>query len=101
MSQQFSPDLPSTPSPGDVLYASAHEVILENAGWRLRHSSYPQLWNITCDFYEGILTLRGVVSSYFFKQLAHAAVVDVAGVNEVANRLEVRYRATLRNYQSP
>ena len=93
MSQQLPPDETNVPGAGDVLCAMAHEVILENAGRRLRHSSYPQLWKITCEFYEGVLTLRGIVGSYFLKQLAHAAVFDVVGIDEIANRLEVRYPA--------
>jgi osmotically-inducible protein OsmY len=93
MSQQLPPDETNVLGAGNVLCAIAHEVILENAGRRLRHSSYPQLWRITCEFFEGVLTLRGVVGSYFIKQLAHAAVFDVVGVDEVANRLEVRYPA--------
>ena len=39
---------------------------------------------------EGVLTLQGVVGSYFLKQLAHAAVIDVMGVDEIANRVNVQ-----------
>jgi hypothetical protein len=34
------------------------------------------------------------VSSFFLKQLAHALVADVVGIEEVANRLEVHYPPT-------
>ena len=97
MSQRFAPVESNAPHAGDVLYTLAHEAILENASWCLRHSSYPQLWSVTCEFYEGVLTLRGVVSSDFLKRSAHATVVDVAGVGEVANQLDVRYSVSRTN----
>jgi osmotically-inducible protein OsmY len=100
MSQQLTPDETNAHGAGNILYTLAHQVILENAGRRLRHSSYPQLWRITCEFFEGVLTLRGVVGSYFIKQLAHAAVFDVVGVDEVANRLEVQYPEKKSNNRS-
>jgi osmotically-inducible protein OsmY len=74
-------------------WRQTNETILEDAMHCLRHSAYPQLWKITCEFYQGLLTLHGVVSSYFFKQLAQAAVAEVREVDEVANHLEVRYAA--------
>ena len=97
MSQRFPPVESNAPHAGDVLYALAHEAILENASWCLQHSSYPQLWGVTCEFYEGVLMLRGVVNSDFLKQLAHATVVEVAGVGEVANQLDVRYSMSRTN----
>ena len=74
----------------EVSCASTGAAIVENAAHRLRHSSYPQLRKITCEFHEGVLTLRGIVSSFFIKQLAHRAVADVSGIDMVANRLDVR-----------
>jgi osmotically-inducible protein OsmY len=91
MSQKLPSDQTSYPSASDVMYLLASDTILQTARQRLRHSSYPQLWKLTCDFHEGLLTLRGVVGSYFIKQLACAAVADVDGVEEVADLLEVRY----------
>jgi osmotically-inducible protein OsmY len=91
MSEPHLPAETNHPTACDGLYGWAREIILENANACLRQSSYPQLWKITCEFYEGVLTLHGIVSSYFLKQLAHIAVVDVEGVKGIANRLEVQY----------
>ena len=77
--------------PDDTNRRTAHDVILENANSCIRHSCYPQLWKLKCGFHEGVLTLHGVVGSYFLKQLAHIAVADVVGIEEVANRIDVRY----------
>jgi len=65
--------------------------ILDGVGHRLGQSRYPQHRRITFDFHGGVLTLRGIVSSFFLKQLAHVLVANIQGVDEVANRLEVRY----------
>ncbi len=97
MSEQFLADETNPPTACDVLYAMACRVILENASGCLRHSSYPQLRKIRCEFDEGVLMLHGVVGSYFLKQLAHLAVVDVVGVQEIANQLEVRYPVSKAN----
>jgi osmotically-inducible protein OsmY len=41
---------------------------------------------------EGRVTLRGVVDSYFQKQMAQEAVRHIDGVAEIANELEVCWR---------
>lgn len=90
MSSQFSPDERNLPTASDVLCALVRERVLQEVDSRLRHSSYPQLWRIRCEYHEGVLTLRGVVGSYFMRQIASASVADVHGVEEVSDRLEVR-----------
>jgi len=92
MSQEFASD-ETKQRPCENLLASSGEIILENARLCLRHSAYPELWKITCDFCQGVLTLQGVVGSYFLKQLARTAVIGVVGVEEIANRLQVVYPA--------
>jgi osmotically-inducible protein OsmY len=56
---------------------------------RLRHSDYLELRNVSCDFHEGVLTLRGRVPSYHLKQLAQAIVSEFDGVFQLNNYLEV------------
>jgi osmotically-inducible protein OsmY len=55
----------------------------------LRHSPYPELWRVTCEYHEGILTLRGHVSSFYMTQIAQTIVQHVDGVERVVNRVEV------------
>jgi osmotically-inducible protein OsmY len=57
---------------------------------RFRGSSYPELRRVRCDFHEGVLTLRGSVSSFYVTQLAQALAARVPGVEEVVNRIEVK-----------
>jgi osmotically-inducible protein OsmY len=40
---------------------------------------------------EGRVTLRGVVGTYFQKQMAQEAIRHVDGVREIANELEVSW----------
>ena len=70
-------------------FAALFEEIAEIARQVLRQSSYFELRDVSCEFSGGILTLRGRVPSYHLKQLAQASVVDVPGVVEVHNRVEV------------
>jgi len=97
MSKELSLDETNDPSPCGALCALTGDVVLRNARYCLRHSAYPELWNTTCSFFEGVLTLQGVVGSYFLKQLAHSAVLGVAGVEEIANRLRVQYPTNPQN----
>jgi osmotically-inducible protein OsmY len=52
-------------------------------------SGYLELHIVSCDFHEGVLTLRGHVSSFHLKQVAQTLIRDLEGVGEINNRLEV------------
>ena len=56
---------------------------------RLHKSGYHELHLVSCEFHEGVLTLRGSVSSYHLKQLAQELIRQVDDAEEVNNRLEV------------
>ncbi|MBI2824976.1 MAG: BON domain-containing protein [Planctomycetia bacterium] len=56
---------------------------------RLRESTHSELRHISCDFQDGVLRLRGQVSTFHLKQLAHTLVRDTDGVSRVSNELEV------------
>ena len=64
----------------DVVSAAMH---------RLRSYHHSEIRRLECEFYDGILILRGRLSSYFLKQLAQEAVRSVVGVTRIINRLEV------------
>ena len=69
----------------------SHErpVVQLEAQSRLRKSGYPELRLVSCDFHEGVLTLRGRVSSFYLKQLAQELIRRLNGAGKVNNRLEV------------
>ena len=69
--------------------AFAHWETRKTAEERLRHSDYLELRNVSCDFHEGVLTLRGRVPSYHLKQLAQSLLSELAGMLKLNNQLEV------------
>ena len=64
-------------------------VVQAEAQSRLRKSGYHELHLVSCDFHEGVLTLRGCVSSFYLKQVAQELIRRLDGAEEVNNRLEV------------
>jgi osmotically-inducible protein OsmY len=44
---------------------------------------------VSCDFHEGVLTLRGQVSSFYLKQVAQELIRRLDGAEEINNHLEV------------
>ena len=52
-------------------------------------SYHIEIRRLPCEFHDGILTLRGQVSSFFLKQLAQDGMRSVAGVTRITNRIEV------------
>lgn len=56
---------------------------------RLRKSGYPDLQRVSCDLCEGVLTLRGRVSTFYMKQVAQTLIGQMDEVGELDNRLEV------------
>lgn len=75
----------SRPNPFVALFEEIEGI----ARAALRRSSYFELRGISCEFSGGVLTLRGHVPTYHLKQIAQASVVDVPGVVEVHNLIEV------------
>ena len=59
---------------------------------RFRRSGYPPLWDISCEFSEGILTLSGTVPTFFLTQAAQELAAHTPGVRQVNNRLRVANR---------
>ena len=52
-----------------VLSPSEKEIVETDATSRLRRSRYQPVQCVSCEFHEGVLTLRGRVSSYYLKQI--------------------------------
>src|SRR5437588_10080503 len=76
------------------------EESTELAEWaetRLRGNSYLALKNISCEFHDGVLTLRGCLPSYYLKQVAQETVALVAGVEQVVNQIAVVAGGASRN----
>jgi len=56
---------------------------------RLGESSHPALRKILCKYDQGVLVLRGRLTTFFHTQLAQEIVGRVEGVERVVNQIEV------------
>ncbi len=56
---------------------------------RLRDNPYMYGQSVSCECVEGVLRLKGVVRTYFQKQVAQEAVKFLDGISKVVNELEV------------
>jgi len=63
--------------------------VAEQAEARLRSSAYLPLRTLTCDYHDGVLTIRGQVHSFYLKQLAQTRIQGLPRVEEINNRVEV------------
>jgi osmotically-inducible protein OsmY len=61
----------------------------KSAQRRLRASPWSELRCVTAEYHDGILVLRGRVSSYYHKQLAQETVRRVLGAEAINNVVEV------------
>ena len=61
----------------------------EVAESRLRGHAYLALRNISCNYHNGMLVLRGCVPTYYLKQMAQEVVTQLEGVEHVENRIQV------------
>jgi osmotically-inducible protein OsmY len=71
----------------------AASAIAARAKRRLDDLVFPQLRNVVCEYQQGVLTLRGRLESLFLQQLAHDAVRNIEGVQEVIDRLDVSHHS--------
>ena len=76
---------------GTILCAAAFcaASLLREAREALAASSYPALRLLRCEYQEGAIVIRGVVPSYYEKQLAQAALLVNPRIPAVINRVEV------------
>lgn len=63
--------------------------VAKTAEGRIQASPYVALRSITVEFHEGVLVLRGQVTSFYHKQLAQETVRSVDGVGAIVNVVEV------------
>lgn len=57
---------------------------------RCLHSNpYLALKNVSCDYLDGVLFLRGCLPTYYLKQLAQEVVGGLEGVEHIDNQIQV------------
>ncbi len=55
----------------------------------LRSNSHLALNNVSCEYRDGVLVLRGCLPSYYLKQVAQQAVSQLQGVGRIDNQIQV------------
>ena len=55
----------------------------------LRRSPYPAIRSVSCECRQGVLFLRGLLPTFYLKQLAQEAVAKVEGISQVVNETVV------------
>ncbi len=63
--------------------------ILQLARIPLTASPYPALRRLDCYFHEGVLPVRGRVSTFHERQMAWIVLCELTGVEEFVDRVEV------------
>ena len=85
-----TPQLGPPPVPRTFVIRSLEDAVTVAAESRLLKSRYSEVRRLSCEFHEGVLTLRGRVSCYHMKQIAQHVVDGLSSVREIENRLNVR-----------
>ncbi len=55
----------------------------------LRKNPYLALKNVSCDYRDGVLVLRGCLASYYLKQIAQEADASLEGIERIDNQIQV------------
>ena len=68
---------------------------------RLRESMYPSLRTVRCQFKDGLLTLRGIVPTFYVKQVIFSLVEDleserIKGINDEIDVVNPRGLSSVR-----
>jgi osmotically-inducible protein OsmY len=63
--------------------------VMQAAKDRLQQSPHVALREVTCEFRQGLLVLRGRVPTFYHKQLAQETIAHMEGVVGVINDIEV------------
>jgi osmotically-inducible protein OsmY len=64
-------------------------TITEMAERKLHSKPYLALKNVSCDWLDGVLVLRGCLPSYYLKQVAQEVVARLEGVDGIDNQIQV------------
>jgi len=84
--QTVDPTLPKT---GTTLTHLRQPAVADRVVRRLRQDQCLGNRDVTCEFYGGVLILRGCLPTYYLKQLAQTLAAQVEGVQQLDNRIEV------------
>jgi len=76
--------VPTTPVSGTGTHPVARRI-----AQRFQESLYIELRAIDCSYREGVLTLHGVVPTFYLKQVCTSLTEGIDDIQQVDNRVEV------------
>ncbi len=85
----LSPQLESPAASHTTVISPPEDIVTVAAESRLLRSSYLELRRVSCEFRNGVLTLRGCVSRYYLKQIAQTILDGLSSVAEIDKQLQV------------
>ena len=71
--------------------ANLSEAVAQAIVARLRMHTYREMRSLSVGFSNGVVTLRGRVTTYYFKQIAQESIRRIAGIVKIINLVDVRY----------
>ena len=71
-------------------YSRPYRSVLDEIRTAFAENPYPAIRRVLWEFDGESLVLEGTLSSYYLKQVVCSAVVKVAGIRKIVDRLEVR-----------
>gem|GEM_PF-2803415 len=84
--------LPQNPSVGlgQILSNQESDSVVPTITECLRAQTYPGMRSLSIDYSDGVVTLRGEVTTYYHKQVAQESVRRIAGIVTIVNLVDVR-----------
>jgi len=79
----------TTPATPETTSGVGDEALCAAARSALRYSGYGALERLACEVRSGVVTLSGVVSSFYIKQMAQAALLKLPMLRAVDNQVRV------------
>ncbi len=86
-SPQTTANLPT--SRDSLVLRTQLEDLQTRAQARLRACPYREVQGTTCLFNKGVLLLQGRVSSFYLKQVAQTVLMNIEGVKQIVNMIQV------------
>ena len=75
---------------GQILSNHESDSVVQAITECLRAQTYPGMRSLSVDYSDGVVTLRGEVTTYYHKQVAQESVRRIAGIVTIINLVDVR-----------
>jgi len=88
---RLAPATEKIPTPAHPLDSQVCDSVVQEITECLRAHAYREMRSLTVEHCDGVVTLQGEVTTYYYKQVAQESVRRIAGVTKTINLVDVRY----------